>query len=139
VLGARFDTRLALAGVLLVWPAVFDSSFTVIRRLRRGENIFAGHRTFLFHRLVEVGWSQRAAATLYTALPVLGAVLACTWAEGNRLIHAMVAIVVLPACVGLWLLVRQQERRVIRLQATGSQVLDGAIPVADDKRVQRAI
>jgi UDP-GlcNAc:undecaprenyl-phosphate GlcNAc-1-phosphate transferase len=114
VIAAHFDSRLALAGVLLVWPAVFDSSFTVARRLRRGENIFVGHRTFLFHRLIEVGWSQPAAASLYTALPIMGAVLACTWYKGNPIIHTIIGVTVGCACVGLWLLVRQQERRTTR-------------------------
>jgi UDP-GlcNAc:undecaprenyl-phosphate/decaprenyl-phosphate GlcNAc-1-phosphate transferase len=125
VIAARSDPKLALAGVLLVWPAIFDSSFTVLRRLRLHQNIFAGHRTFLFHRLVAAGWSQSSAALLYTALPVLGAVLACTWAKSNRPIHSAMALVLVSSCSGLWLLVRQQEhRRASRLSAIKNLLLD---------------
>jgi len=125
IIAARSDPKLALAGVLLVWPAIFDSSFTVLRRLRLRQNIFAGHRMFLFHRLVAAGWSQSSAALLYTALPVLGAVLACTWAKSNRPVHSAMALVLVASCSGLWLLVRQQEhRRASRLNAIKNLLLD---------------
>lgn len=52
VIAAQKDPRLALAGVLLVWPFVFDTMFTLLRRLRRGENVFTAHRSHLYQRLV---------------------------------------------------------------------------------------
>jgi hypothetical protein len=113
VIGARYDPRLALAGVLLVWPAVFDSGFTVLRRIRNHEPILCGHRTFLFHRLLHAGWSHQAAALLYIPLPILGATLAFTWEMGNPAIHAFAGVAVGALCLGLWLLVRQQEQRLI--------------------------
>jgi len=110
LIAARYDPRLALAGVLLVWPAIFDSSFTVIRRLLHGDDIFAGHREFLFHRLVACGWSHAAAATLYIPLPLLGAALAFSWEYGNRIIHACVVAGLIILCTWLWLFVRRVER-----------------------------
>jgi UDP-N-acetylmuramyl pentapeptide phosphotransferase/UDP-N-acetylglucosamine-1-phosphate transferase len=112
IVAARLDPRLALAGVLLVWPAIFDSAFTILCRLRRRQNIFVGHREFLFHRLVAVGWSHSQAALLYMTLPVLGAVLAFTWDQGTRPLHIGVVMALSVACAGLWLLVRQQETKV---------------------------
>lgn len=114
IIAARRDPALALAGVLLVWPAIFDSGFTVVRRLMKGENIFAPHRTFLFHRLVAAGWSHSRAASLYFGLPVLGAVLAITWAKGNPLLHATVGLGLIALCAALWLIVRHQEALVER-------------------------
>jgi UDP-N-acetylmuramyl pentapeptide phosphotransferase/UDP-N-acetylglucosamine-1-phosphate transferase len=105
--------KLGLAGVLLVWPSIFDTGFTVLRRLRRRENIFVGHRTFLFHRLTSAGWSHATAALLYIPLPILGAVLACTWAEGPRPLHIGITLVAMSACFALWSLVRHQERQQV--------------------------
>jgi UDP-N-acetylmuramyl pentapeptide phosphotransferase/UDP-N-acetylglucosamine-1-phosphate transferase len=107
--------RLGLAGVLLVWPSIFDTGFTVLRRLRRRENIFAGHRTFLFHRLTSAGWSHATAALLYIPLPILGAVLACTWAQGPRIFHVGITFVTVTVCFALWYLVRHQERQGLAL------------------------
>lgn len=111
VIAARSDPKLALAGILLVWPSIFDPAFTVLRRLRHGHSIFAGHRTFLFHRLIHAGWSHASAASLYLPLPIVGAVLACTWERGSRPLHESVGISVLVACFALWSMVRLQERR----------------------------
>ncbi len=107
------DRRVAVAGVLLVWPIIFDASFTVLRRVLRRETIFAGHRTFLFHRLVAAGWTHREAASFYFVLPILGALLAFTWARGSPVLHASVGLFTLAACGALWITVRCQERRVL--------------------------
>lgn len=115
VIAAEYDRRLALCGVLLVWPTVFDSAFTTVRRLRTRQSIFIGHREFLFHRLVATGWSHAAAASLYLTLPVLGAVVAFTWEWASRPLHeAIVSLIVLPT-TGLWFLVRHEEKRQERL------------------------
>lgn len=109
LIAARYDTRLALAGVLLVWPAIFDSTITVLGRLARHENIFEGHREFLFHRLVACGWSHASASALYIPLPLLGAALAFTWQYGNSDLHAAVVAGLVTLCAWLWLFVRQVE------------------------------
>jgi UDP-N-acetylmuramyl pentapeptide phosphotransferase/UDP-N-acetylglucosamine-1-phosphate transferase len=131
LIAARYDLRLALAGVLLVWPAIFDSSLTVIRRLTHGDNIFVGHREFLFHRLVACGWSHSAAAALYIPLPLIGAALAFSWEYGNRVIHALVLASLVTLCAWLWLFVRQVERRHARLSLQSRIVRVPVRPQAD--------
>ncbi|MBU6349322.1 MAG: glycosyltransferase family 4 protein [Chloroflexi bacterium] len=79
VLGGLADARLPFAGVLLLWPFVFDTIFTILRRLRRGENIFAAHRSHLYQRLVIAGWRHRTVTLLYLGLALLGAGLALAW------------------------------------------------------------
>jgi UDP-GlcNAc:undecaprenyl-phosphate/decaprenyl-phosphate GlcNAc-1-phosphate transferase len=139
VVAAHYDPKLALAGVLLVWPSIFDTGFTVIRRLQRRENIFAGHRSFLFHRLVAVGWSHQAAALLYVPLPILGAVMACTWARGSRPMHEGVALALAAACFTLWTVVRREERLVGSVDvAIAESILEGALLArAEPDRVAR--
>lgn len=116
VIAAQQNPKLALAGVLLVWPAIFDPLFTVIRRLRKRQGIFSGHRSFLFHRLVDAGWSHSAAALLYIPLPLVGATLAFTWDRGTHLVHESVVVLALVACLSLWQLVRHQEKRLATRQ-----------------------
>ena len=115
IVAAHTDPRMALAGALLVWPAIFDSGFTVLRRLLQHENIFTGHRTFLFHRLVHAGWSHPTAALLYIPLPLLGAALAFTWEKGTPALHLAVAVLSASACAGLWIFVRHEERSTAEL------------------------
>jgi UDP-N-acetylmuramyl pentapeptide phosphotransferase/UDP-N-acetylglucosamine-1-phosphate transferase len=61
---------------LALWPFIFDTSLTLLRRLRAGENIFQAHRSHLYQRLVIAGWSHRAVASLYGGLAAFGATIA---------------------------------------------------------------
>jgi len=62
--------------VLALWPFIFDTSLTLLRRLLAGENIFEAHRSHLYQRLVIAGWSHRAVASLYGGLAAFGAAVA---------------------------------------------------------------
>lgn len=53
-----------LAGLLL-WPFLFDGSYTIFRRLSREENIFKAHRSHLYQRLNITGWSHNRISILY--------------------------------------------------------------------------
>jgi UDP-N-acetylmuramyl pentapeptide phosphotransferase/UDP-N-acetylglucosamine-1-phosphate transferase len=62
--------------VLALWPFIFDTSLTLLRRLWAGENIFQAHRSHLYQRLIIAGWSHRAVASLYGGLAAFGATVA---------------------------------------------------------------
>jgi UDP-N-acetylmuramyl pentapeptide phosphotransferase/UDP-N-acetylglucosamine-1-phosphate transferase len=62
--------------VLALWPFIFDTSLTLLRRLWAGENIFQAHRSHLYQRLLIAGWSHRAVASLYGGLAAFGATVA---------------------------------------------------------------
>jgi len=62
--------------MLALWPFIFDTSLTLLRRLRAGENIFHAHRSHLYQRLLIAGWSHRAVASLYGGLAAFGATVA---------------------------------------------------------------
>lgn len=79
VIAARTDSRLALAGVLAVWPFVFDTTFTLVRRLCNGENVFGAHRSHLYQRLVIAGASQRTVTLSYIGLAVASSAMAIAW------------------------------------------------------------
>lgn len=110
VAGAEVDPRLAFAGVLPVWPFVFDASFTFVRRALRHENVFEAHRSHLYQRLVILGHSHRSVTVLYALLALPGAVLAMLWVLGQPIAAYLIAILIPAGAAGLWYYVQQQER-----------------------------
>jgi UDP-N-acetylmuramyl pentapeptide phosphotransferase/UDP-N-acetylglucosamine-1-phosphate transferase len=66
--------RWVVIGALLVWPCVFDTAFTLLRRLRNREPIFKAHRSHLYQRLVISGLSHRRVTSIYALLSSLTAV-----------------------------------------------------------------
>lgn len=46
-------------GVLVFSPFIVDASYTLLRRLLRGEKVWQAHRQHLYQRLVGSGWSHR--------------------------------------------------------------------------------
>ena len=109
VIGGLAHPRLPLAGLLVVWPFVFDTTFTILRRLRRGENIFAAHRSHLYQRLVIAGYSHRAVTLLYAGLALVGVVLAFLWVLDRPTSSWLVVSLPTLCAVGLWRLVVSTE------------------------------
>lgn len=68
--------RLVPAVALTMWPFIFDTAFTLARRLSKRENIFEAHRSHLYQRLVIAGWSHRAVSSLYGGLSAMAAAVA---------------------------------------------------------------
>ncbi len=68
--------RIVPVAVLAMWPFIFDTALTVVRRLRKRENIFQAHRSHIYQRLVIAGWSHRAVSSLYGGLSAMAAAVA---------------------------------------------------------------
>jgi UDP-N-acetylmuramyl pentapeptide phosphotransferase/UDP-N-acetylglucosamine-1-phosphate transferase len=105
---------------LALWPFIFDTSLTLLRRLRAGENVFQAHRSHLYQRLIIAGWSHRAVASLYGGLAAFGATIAVAplldpavrkSADQVALVMPLVVVVVLVAVVMV------AERRTSRVAA----------------------
>lgn len=59
----------SLVNVLLVCSVyLYDGSFTLVRRMARRENIFQAHRSHLYQRLVQSGWTHKRVTLLYLLL-----------------------------------------------------------------------
>lgn len=76
-LAAPSGTRALLMPVVIaaLWPFLFDTTYTIVRRLRKRENIFQAHRSHLYQRLTIAGWSHRAVSRLYGGLAAMTAAM----------------------------------------------------------------
>lgn len=96
-------------GVLVLWPFLFDATFTMLQRFRRGERLTEAHRSHLYQRLVIAGTSHAAASTLYAGFAITGGAVAIVCAHDAR-----AGLFVLPAIPmqALWLVrfARARER-----------------------------
>ena len=63
---------LVLITFLTLWPFIFDTGYTLIKRIARRENVLEAHRGHLYQRLVIAGWSHRRVASLYGLLAAVG-------------------------------------------------------------------
>lgn len=111
IIGASKDPPLAIAGVLLVWPFVFDTIFTFFRRLKNRENVFSAHRSHLYQRLVLSGYSHRTITLLYMVLYVLGLLLALLVLKKNVWTDLIVVVTLIICCFVLWGFTVIREKR----------------------------
>ncbi len=100
----------AAAVVLSLWPFLFDTSITLVRRALKGENVLASHRTHLYQRIVIAGATHGTVALGYMTMSALAAAAAMVW-----VIHhggtALVVAVPGALAVLLWLVTGRLESR----------------------------
>ncbi len=73
------------AGVLLVGPFVFDTTFTLIRRALRGERLSEAHREHLYQRFARLAGGHEPSALLFAILASGCAVLGLEYASRGTL------------------------------------------------------
>lgn len=108
----RQNPQAAFVGALVLWPFIFDTAFTMVRRFLRGENIFLAHRSHLYQRLVLAGWQQASVTSLYGLFALVTFALGFMWLVFNSAMlgYLLIAVFVLLP-LGLWVLVVRTERR----------------------------
>jgi UDP-N-acetylmuramyl pentapeptide phosphotransferase/UDP-N-acetylglucosamine-1-phosphate transferase len=111
VMAGRRDPRLIIMGFLVVWPFVFDTSFTLIRRLIRGENIFVAHRSHIYQRLVIAGYSHRIVTLTYMGLALTGTIIALLWYTREPFVDSVVLVLPILLFAGLWRFTVRAESR----------------------------
>lgn len=99
---ARAEARqelpvLPLLAVAFVWLFIFDTVFTLMRRLLRGERVWEAHRGHVYQRMVIDGVSHRSVTVMYGAAAVL--VTCCTTLAlifpGNLVVFSVLLLVIL--------------------------------------------
>jgi UDP-N-acetylmuramyl pentapeptide phosphotransferase/UDP-N-acetylglucosamine-1-phosphate transferase len=73
-----------LIGTLLMWIVIMDSFVTFLGRVIKRENVFKGHKSHLFQRLVLGGYKHTTISILYILLTSIAAVLAYLWSQDDR-------------------------------------------------------
>jgi Fuc2NAc and GlcNAc transferase len=109
-----FSDKLPLASILILWPFLFDTILTLVRRMMRGEMVWQAHREHLYQLLVISGFSQPTVAIVYGVFAIL------TAAAGVMLTYGLLDLLVvigLTACMSAVLvlsvaLVYRQHSRV---------------------------
>jgi UDP-N-acetylmuramyl pentapeptide phosphotransferase/UDP-N-acetylglucosamine-1-phosphate transferase len=106
---ASGETRPMEYAVLMTWPFLFDTGFTLLRRLTRRENVFSAHRTHLYQRYTQTRRSHQNVVLVYAGLASLGA-LAAVLSAAAEPIPALVLIAAIPvAAFCLWRVVTIRE------------------------------
>ena len=105
--------QLAAAGPLLVWPFLFDTSFTFFRRLYRGENVVAAHRSHLYQRLVITGMSHGQVSLIYATMALFGVAASVAIAASQWTMAIESVISVFAAAVVLYIVVVRREAHTI--------------------------
>lgn len=111
LIASQNQPRLFLAGPILLWPFLFDTFFTFLRRAWRGENVFAAHRSHLYQRLNIVGFTHRAVTLLYLGLGLIGVGLAVAWSTVITASLIAIGLLLLLTSLVLWAFVVRQEHR----------------------------
>ena len=104
---------LLVVGLLLVWPFWADGAFTILRRLRKRENILKAHRSHLYQRLVIAGKSHQTVTVVYGALAVIGAFLAWPIMRGYPWAVPLSGCVILASFGLLWRWTVASENRAL--------------------------
>ncbi len=68
------NTAKAWSTLAITLPLVGDAIYTLCRRLIRRENIFKAHRSHLYQRLWQSGWSHAEVSSIYIGANLLSAV-----------------------------------------------------------------
>lgn len=102
---------LMVVGLLLVWPFWADGAFTILRRLRKRENILKAHRSHLYQRLVIAGLPHRSVTLVYGTLALIGAFLCWPIIRGFpwAVPFSGFVVLVLFLCLWRWTLVREKR------------------------------
>lgn len=97
-----------LIGTLLMWIVIMDSFMTFLGRVISRENVFKGHRSFLFHRLVLGGYKHTTISLLYMFLTGIACVLAYLWSQDDAVAPWLIFI----GLPSIWVLLSIHARRL---------------------------
>jgi Fuc2NAc and GlcNAc transferase len=94
--------------VAVTLPITLDASYTIVARAARRENIFSAHRSHIYQRLHQAGWSHGQVASAYMGMTALAGGLVALLGSTGTLLAAV--------CCGLGLVgaenyLRQAARR----------------------------
>jgi len=107
----NYTGRLPVFALMVVCPFVEDGSFTFFRRLLKREQVWKPHRSHLYQRMVQAGWSHAVVASYYGLWAVVCSIAGLHFLDTGK-------VVVVLSCAGLffastWMVTCYLERRKI--------------------------
>jgi UDP-N-acetylmuramyl pentapeptide phosphotransferase/UDP-N-acetylglucosamine-1-phosphate transferase len=84
----------SIACALVFTPYLFDTAYTLLRRLRAGKNIFSAHREHIYQRITPSTSLHRRTSNLYYGASVLAGFAALLFAEGGAASAAGAALAI---------------------------------------------
>ena len=88
------------ACILVFTPLLFDTAYTLLRRLRAGKNVFSAHREHIYQRITPATGMHRRTSNLYYGASVLAGLAALLVASGGLPLLAGLLLAVV-CCLGL--------------------------------------
>jgi UDP-N-acetylmuramyl pentapeptide phosphotransferase/UDP-N-acetylglucosamine-1-phosphate transferase len=102
---------LFFSSALFLWPVLFDTTFTLLRRWRRGEPLTQAHRDHLYQRLVKGGVGHVRVSLVYAVLSILGSAAGSLLLLRSALFAAIALASLMSLALLLWSWVRSVEKR----------------------------
>jgi len=117
IIAARYDMSHTsfLVVPMLLFHFIFDTSFTMARRVLAGENITQAHRTHIYQLLVRMGASHRDVTSLYCLLGTVQG-LAAIWMTniiGDDRLWMFVPFFVIYSMAAYVIIYRAKERSLL--------------------------
>lgn len=97
ILAAAPSAQSAFVASAVTFPLTIDATYTVCRRLLRGENIARAHRSHVYQRLNNTaGWSHSRVTITYCLLTLTFAALSGLFGAYGTLASAVIVIILIP-------------------------------------------
>ena len=106
-----------LIGTLLMWIVIMDSFMTFLGRVFKRENVFTGHRSHLFQRLVLGGYKHTTISLLYMLLTEIAGLLAYLWSQDD----AVAPFLIFFGLPSVWLLLSVHATRLQTVKAQNAK------------------
>jgi len=91
----------ALAGVVVFAPFLFDTAYTLVRRLRAGKDVFSAHREHVYQRITPSPAMHRRTSNLYYGASAVAGLAALLVAGGSVLTVAAGVVLTGLLCAAL--------------------------------------
>lgn len=103
-----------LIGTLLMWIVIMDSFMTFLGRVLKHENVFTGHRSHLFQRLVLGGYKHTTISLFYMMLTAVACLLAFLWSQTDSIAPVLIFF----GLPSLWILLSMHATRLQGIQSS---------------------
>lgn len=101
-----------LIGTLLMWIVIMDSFMTFLGRVFKREDVFTGHKSHLFQRLVLGGYKHTTISLLYILLTSIAGLLAYLWSQAD----AIAPLLIFFGLPSIWLLLSMHALKLQNAQ-----------------------